>query len=307
MTTHPYEAKLFEVAERDPRIVIMTAETRFNMRGLPARLGPRFVDVGIAEQNLIGIAAGMAQLGKRPICHALAAFLTMRAFEFIRTDLGYPSLPVVVVGSFNGFISQANGPTHQAIEDVGIMRIVPNMSVFAPSDMDELRSGLDHIGRLVGPLYLRYNEAARIDGDRARAPFVWGANERLVRGEKVAVLSYGLMLTQCVQALGLLPGSAVRPSLYNMRFLKPMDFAMLDDILSSYEHTIVVEDHFATGGLFSIVRERQGELRTRSKLTGLTLGERFFKPALMDDALAHAGFSAERLAARMLEAVRSAA
>ena len=302
---HPYEAKLLELAEKDPRLVVMTAETRFNMRNLPALLGGRFIDVGIAEQNLIGIAAGMAQLGKRPICHALAAFLTMRAFEFIRTDLGYPSLPAVVVGSFNGFVSQANGPTHQAIEDVAIMRVVPNMSVFAPSDIGELRQGLDHIGQLQGPLYIRYNEAPPIGKDRK--VLVWGVNEQLVQGENVAVLSYGLMLTQCMSALEHLTSTSVRPSVFNMRFLKPMDFSLLDSILGTYEHTVVVEDHFATGGLFSIVRERQGEIRTRSKIRGITLQEKFFKPALMDDALGHAGFSADTLAARIVGHIGSAA
>jgi transketolase len=300
---HQYESKLLELAERDSRLVVMTAETRFNMRNLPKALGPRFIDVGIAEQNLIGIAAGMAQLGKRPVCHALAAFLTMRAFEFIRTDLGYPSLPVVVVGSFTGFVSQANGPTHQAIEDVAIMRVIPNMTVFSPSDIAELRSALDHIGKLTGPMYVRYNEAAPLTIERQ--PFVWGANEQLVRGDRVAVLSYGLMLTQCVQALGPLSAASIRPSLFNMRFLKPMDTAMLDLVLQTYEHTIVVEDHFATGGLYSIVRERQGELRTQSTLTGITLGDTFFKPALMDDALQHAGFTGEALAKRIAGAVRS--
>jgi transketolase len=101
--------------------------------------------------------------------------------------------------------------------------------------------------------------------------------------------------------------TSVRPSVFNMRFLKPMDLSLLDSILDTYEHTVVVEDHFATGGLFSIVRERQGEIRTRSRVTGITLDEKFFKPALMDEALRYAGFSADTLAARIVEHVRSAA
>ena len=108
---HPYEKKLLEMAKVDPDLVVMTAETRFNMRNLPDILGERFIDVGISEQNLIGMAAGMAKCGKLPICHALAAFLTLRPFEFIRTDLGYPKLKAVLVGTFNGFQSTANGPT----------------------------------------------------------------------------------------------------------------------------------------------------------------------------------------------------
>src|SRR6476620_6530455 len=118
--------------------MVLTAENRAAIRNLPAKIGDRFIDVGIAEQTMIGMAAGLALRGRIPVCHALATFLTLRAFEFIRTDVGIAKLPVKLVGSVPGFLSEGNGPTHQAIEDIALMRGIPNMQVFCPADEREL-------------------------------------------------------------------------------------------------------------------------------------------------------------------------
>src|SRR5262249_42991269 len=110
-----YEQSLLALAAQREDVVVMTAENRAHVRNLPAALGPRFVDVGICEQTLVGAAAGLALRGRTPVVHALASFLTQRAFEFIRTDVGVAQLPVKLVGFVPGLLSEANGPTHQAI------------------------------------------------------------------------------------------------------------------------------------------------------------------------------------------------
>src|SRR6195952_5520098 len=131
-----YEELLTKLALEDDRFVVMTAENRALVRNLPAKLGRRFVDTGITEQTMIGAAAGLALRGRIPVCHALATFLTLRAFEFIRTDVGIGKLPVKLVGGVPGFLSEANGPTHQAIEDVSLMRGIPGMHVVCPADAE---------------------------------------------------------------------------------------------------------------------------------------------------------------------------
>src|SRR2546430_13615449 len=151
-----YEEVLKECALRDERIVVMTAENRAAIRNLPPQLGERFIDVGIAEQTMIGAAAGLALRGRVPIVHALATFLTLRAFEFIRDDVGIARLPVKLVGGVPGFLSDGNGPTHQAIEDIALMRGIPNMQVFAPASMDGLASTLPNILASPEPCYIRY-------------------------------------------------------------------------------------------------------------------------------------------------------
>ena len=122
-----YETLLLDTASRDERLVVITAENRGHMRTVPPMLGDRFIDVGIAEQTMIGMAAGMAVRGRVVVTHALAAFLTMRAFEFIRDDVAIANASVIMVGMVPGVLSDGNGPTHQAIEDVSIMRGLPNI------------------------------------------------------------------------------------------------------------------------------------------------------------------------------------
>src|SRR5207245_579692 len=140
----------------DPRVVVMTAENRAAIRALPEKLGARFIDVGICEQTMVGAAAGLALRGRVPVVHALATFLTMRAFEFIRTDVGIGRLPVKLVGGVPGFLSDANGPTHQAIEDVALMRGIPGMEIVCPTDEEELAAALPEILQSPRPAYIRY-------------------------------------------------------------------------------------------------------------------------------------------------------
>src|SRR5262249_58225126 len=151
-TLHERTLRGLGPAARD--VVVRTAENRAALRSLPPRLGDRFVDVGIAEQTMIGMAAGLALRGRRPIVHALATFLTLRAFEFIRTDVGIPGLPVIFVGGVPGFLSEANGPTHQALEDVALMRAIPGMQIVCPAAVVELAAPLPALLASGRPAYL---------------------------------------------------------------------------------------------------------------------------------------------------------
>ena len=253
----PYESKLLSMIEKNEKIVLLTAENRVSLRNIPEKLNQNFIDVGISEQNLIGIGAGLAKLGFLPIMHGMSAFLTMRAFEFIRTDLGYPSLPSVLVGTFNGLSATANGtangPTHQAIEDIALMRLVPNMTVIAPSDLTETLEVLDNISKLDGPLYIRDSNSESMSINRD--PFVWGKNECIVKGDNVAILSYGTMLDICLNVSAKLSEKSFSHAVYNMRFLKPIDKDVLSQIFKNFEKIFVVEDHISIGALGSIVKE----------------------------------------------------
>src|SRR6201995_1181745 len=163
-----YAELLTATALEDERIVVMTAENRALVRNAPAVLGARFIDTGITEQTMGGMAAGLALRGRIPIVHALAPFLTMRAFEFIRTDVGIGHLPVKLSGYIPGFLSDGNGPTHQAIEDVAIMRGIPEMEVYCPADEDDLVKMLPAVWALPAPAYVRINHK---QGGYEHAPY----------------------------------------------------------------------------------------------------------------------------------------
>ncbi len=283
----PYESKLLSMIEKNEKIVLLTAENRVSLRNIPEKLNQNFIDVGISEQNLIGIGAGLAKLGFLPIMHGMSAFLTMRAFEFIRTDLGYPSLPSVLVGTFNGLSATANGtangPTHQAIEDIALMRLVPNMTVVAPSDLTETLQVLDNISKLDGPLYIRDSNSESMSINRD--PFVWGKNECIVKGDNVAILSYGTMLDICLNVSAKLSEKSFSHAVYNMRFLKPIDKDVLSQIFKNFEKIFVVEDHISIGALGSIVKEFAWENNKDNKIFFINLRESFFRPGNFEDAI----------------------
>ena len=296
-----YESVLRDLALADPRVTVLTAENRAPLRGLDAALGERFVDVGIAEQTLVGMSAGLALRGRIPVAHALAAFLTMRAFEFIRTDVGITRLPVKLVGGVPGFLSEANGPTHQAVEDVGLMRGIPGMKVFAPGDAEDLLLGLPEILADASPWYVRFN--ARRAAVK-HAPFAPGRAEVLRDGSDAAILTYGALLTEAVQAAELLQGEGVSCRLLNLRTLAPIDAEAIVDAAAETPLLVTLEDHFETGGLFSIVSELLVRRRVSiPPVLPLALGARWFTPALLPQVLTEEGFHPIQIAARVLEAL----
>jgi len=298
-----YESKILSLVEENKKIVILTAENRVSLRNVPEKLNQNFIDVGISEQNLIGIGAGLAKLGFLPIMHGMSTFLTMRAFEFIRTDLGYPRLPSVLVGTFNGLSATANGtangPTHQAIEDIALMRLVPNMTVVTPSDRLETLKILDSISKLEGPLYIRDSNFESMEIERE--PFVWGKNDCIVSGEKIAILSYGTMLDICLKASKKLSEKSVSHAIYNMRFLKPIDKKGLEEIFSKCGKIIVVEDHIEIGGLSSIVKEFALESGKKNKIEFMNLRQSFFRPGNFLDAIQNTELTVGKIIAKVME------
>jgi transketolase len=292
-----YEDALFAIAERDPRVVVITAENRAAIRGLPPRLGPRFVDVGICEQTMIGMAAGLALRGRVPVCHALATFLTLRAFEFIRTDVGIARLPVKLVGAVPGFLSEANGPTHQAIEDIAVMRAIPHVQIVCPADEAELVAALPAIMASEDPCYVRY---VATPPAVEHAPFVFGQAEVIGAGDEVSLLTYGFLVREAEAARRRLEREGVRVRLLNMRTLRPFDTRALLRAATESRLLVTLEDHLLVGGLFSIVCEALVLHGVRVPVLPIALEERWFKPARLDDVLAYERFDGGAIAERVL-------
>jgi transketolase len=298
-----YEDVLAELAEVDPRIVVVTAENRAAIRGLPGRLGERFVDVGICEQTMIGAAAGLALRGRVPVCHALATFLTLRAFEFIRTDVGIARLPVKLVGAVPGFLSEANGPTHQAIEDVALMRAVPGIEIVCPADEAELVAALPVLLARPSPCYVRYN--ASRPAVEHRVPFEMGRAEVLSEGSDVTLLTYGLMLREAEVARRRLEDDGIGVRLVNLRTLRPVDRGAILRAAAESRLLVTIEDHLLVGGLHSIVCETLVEAGARARVVPIALDGRWFKPALLDDVLAYERFDGASIAERVRAELRS--
>ncbi len=298
-----YEGALLEAAFADERITVLTAENRAAIRSLPQALGERFIDVGICEQTMIGVAAGLALRGRIPVAHALASFLTMRAFEFIRTDIGIVSLPVKLVGSFAGFMSEANGPTHQALEDVALMRGIPHVNVWCPADRQELVLGLKCILLAPEPYYIRFNDLDPVvDHDVALQP---GVAEVLAEGQDVTLLTYGFLFKECFLAAQILRGQGYAVGLVNMRTLKPVDRERILCVAASSSLMVVVEDHFKCGGLYSIVAEILAAEGLGVRLHGISFDERWFRPGLLPQVTAYERFDATGIAEQVCRTLGS--
>lgn len=296
-----YEDLLFELTQKDDRYLVVTAENRAAIRGLPDKIGNKFIDTGITEQTMIGMSAGLALRGRIPITHALATFITMRAFEFIRTDVGIGNLPVKMVGAVPGFLSDGNGPTHQAIEDVSIMRGIPNVNVFCPADEEDMLLGLPQVLASESPFYIRYNNLKpEIDHSK---DFEIGKAEVIAEGKDVTILVYGFLLKEALKAKNQLEEKGLSVGLVNLRTVKPIDEQAIINSAKNSGMLVTLEDHFITGGLYSIV----GEIFLKNKITvdvlPIALENKWFKPGLLNDVLDYEGFTGEKIAERIMNKI----
>jgi len=284
-------------ALKDENVVVFTAENRAVVRDLPPILGDRFIDVGITEQNMIAMAAGMALRGRKPICHALTNFLLFRAYEFIRNDVGIPNLPIKLSGWIPGFLSDGNGPTHQSLEDVGLMSLIPGMQVFCPSDNEDMCLMLETIWNSPHPSYLRVNpRPAKIEHKQA---FEIGKAEIIAQGKDLTLLVYGFLLEEALIAKEILEKDGLSVGLVNMRSLKPIDEECILQLTETTGKLVTIEDHFSTGGLYSKVCEILARNQKTSPLQSISMGERWFKPGLLSEVLEYEGFTGQKLADRI--------
>jgi transketolase len=293
-----YEELIKQMALEDERFIVMTAENRALIRNLPPILKERFIDTGITEQTMVGAAAGLALRGRIPVVHALATFLTLRAFEFIRTDVGIAQLPVKLSSFVPGFLSDGNGPTHQAIEDVALMRGIPGMQVFAPADEEDMLLALPQIWTSPYPSYVRINTRKPVYQHDPN--YRIGKAEVISKGEDVTILVYGMLFEQALVARELLEQEGKSVGLVNLRSLKPVDEEVLLESARGSQLVVTLEDHFLTGGLYSILAETLLQHRTTANVFPIALKERWYKPALLPEVLEYEGFTGKKIAEKIL-------
>jgi len=292
-----YQEIIQNYSLKNKNVIVFTAENRAVVRELPPILHDRFIDVGITEQNMIAMAAGMALRGRTPICHALTNFLLFRAYEFIRNDAGIPHLPVKLSGWIPGFLSDANGPTHQSLEDVGIMSLIPGMQIFCPSDNDDMCLMLETIWDSPHPSYIRVNpRPAMVEH---KQPFEIGKAEVISSGKDVTLLVYGFLLEEALKAREILEQGGLSVGLVNMRSLKPIDEDCILQLLNTTQKLVTIEDHFITGGLYSKVCEILARNQKTCPIQSISMGDRWFKPGLLSEVLEYEGFTGAKIAEKI--------
>jgi transketolase len=251
--------ELRQLAHRDPSVVLLTGDLGFAaLEPFAADHPDRFYNVGVAEQNMLGLAAGLGEAGFRPFAYSIATFASMRGYEFLRNGALLHELPVRLVGMGGGLDYGHNGVTHYALEDVGIMRVQPSMTIVAPADADQVRSAVRTTAEYDHPVYFRLCKANRpVPGLDAR--FRLGGLETLGNGEDVALIALGEMSATAVAAADLLRERGVGATVAVVSSLNPSPTVELCELLGRTRLAISVESHYLNGGLGSFVAETIAE------------------------------------------------
>ena len=254
-----FAATLVELAERDERIVLLTGDLGYTvLEPFAERFPDRFYNVGVAEQNMVGLATGLAEAGFVPFCYSIATFGTLRPYEFVRNGPLAHDLPVRMVGVGGGFDYGENGLTHYALEDVAVMRVQPRMTVLAPADDDQAAAAVAATAELAGPAYLRVARAGpAVPGLEGR--FRLGRAETVGAGTDVALVALGAAATEAVEAAAALEAEGLSAAVVVVSSFNPSPSGDLAELLSGVRLVVSVEAHYVTGGLGSFVAETIAE------------------------------------------------
>jgi len=268
---------LCAAAERDPSVWVLTADVMRSTRTKPfsTTFPDRFVNVGIAEQSMVGIAAGLATCGKVPVATAFAAMLSMRACEQIRTDVAYPNLNVKIIACSAGLSFGYSGATHHAIEDIAILRAMANMAVIVPCDARETQEAVHAALNQSGPVYIRIGRTNERTVYPERLDYQIGRAVLIREGTDITLIGCGRTTADCVLAGDLLLNEGVKARVLDMHTVKPIDRAAVEEAASQTRLILTVEEHNVIGGLGGAVAEILAELGCSTPLKRLGIPDAF--------------------------------
>jgi transketolase len=245
---------LAELAREDPRIVLLTADLGFMaLEPFAEKFPERFFNVGVAEQNMIGIATGLAEGGFIPFVYSIVTFAVLRPFEFIRNGPIAHQLPVRMVSVGGGFEYGPNGISHYGLEDVALMRSQPGLSIICPSDVRQARASLRATTKINAPIYFRLSKDDSTP--EFGAPFEFGKPAVLREGKDVALVAFGPMAGETLAAAQELAAQGVQCAVVSVTSIAPALSENLAAIICSFPLVITIEAHYITGGLGSLVSE----------------------------------------------------
>lgn len=270
---------LVKWAADKPEVLVLSADLTSSCEADAFRdtYPDRFFSMGIAEQNMLGFAGGLAREGFLPLVHTFAVFIYRRAYDQIAMSVAYPNLPVILVGFLPG-VCTPGGATHQAIEDIGVMRSLPNMTVLETGDAAEVESVLDVARSVGGPVYIRM-----LRGEMPRifdTPMEFGKARNLSHGEDVVLVTSGLCTEEALRATRVLEKNGVGVEHFHLSTIKPFDYPeILEAIAASRYGVITMENHSVLGGVGSYVAEAMAERGIEKKLRRIGFQDTFLHGA----------------------------
>lgn len=297
--------KLARLAAADKDMYFLTANLGYKFfDDIRAKCPGQFLDVGVAEQNMISLAAGMALCGKNVYCYSIIPFLTMRACEQVRVDVCYHDLPVKLVGMGAGFTYGFEGFTHFGIEDMAVMRAIPGMTVIAPDTIENAVRAAELSVSFKGPLYIRLGRAG-VHGRGNKATLKAIGKASLLRGGRdCAIIAIGNMVPVAETVADRLAGMGIKSEVVNMHTLKPLDATAVRSIAARHKSVFSLEEHSVNGGLGSAVAEVLAESGFKGRFHRIGIPERLDRVIGDADYLwDHYGLSPEKVTTRILKVI----
>lgn len=305
-TRAAYGEALVELAEQYPQLVVFDADlaNATMTKSFAAKYPERFFDMGIAECNMTGVAAGMAACGYHPFTNTFAIFASGRAWEQVRNSIAYPGLNVTVVGSHGGLSVGEDGATHQGNEDLALMRVIPGMRVLCPCDGNEMKLAVKALLDSEGPAYLRLGRAAveTVTDEMEGYSFQIGKGVTLKDGRDVTVIATGLCVQLALKARELMAAEGVSVRVIDMHTIKPLDGALVKQAALETGCIVTSEEHNIIGGLGGAVAEYLGE-NCPTPLVRHGVNDEFGRSGTAAAVLEHYGITAEGLCVRIREAL----
>lgn len=304
-TREAYGKALVELGAAHGDLIVLDADlscsTKTNL--FAAKYPERFYNLGVAEQNLIGWAAGMAACGKKPFASSFAVFATARTYDQIRSSVAFPNLNVKIAASHAGLSVGADGASHQAIEDMALMRTMPNFIVVVPADGPQTMAATKALYQHVGPAYLRLGRP-KVDAIATDQPFVLGRAQVLRPGRDAAVIACGTTVKEALLAADLLAKEGVSVRVVNLHTIKPVD---REAVLAAARETralVTVEEHTVIGGLGSAVSEVLAEAGVGMPFRRLGVQDVFGESGEPEELFAKYGLDAASVASALRQLLK---
>lgn len=259
-------SSLLTIAQHNSKVVLLTGDLGYTVfEPFKIKFPQRFFNMGAAEANMIGVALGMSKSGLIPIVYSIATFATMRGFEQIRTDICLHNANVKIIGTGAGLSYGHAGPTHHALEDIALMRLLPNMTIICPSDPLMAKVATEKAILHKGPIYLRLGKRGEPAIHKELHNFEIGKGIWLRRGEKIAIIATGNLVHTAVETAAILRKAGFNPTIIDMHTIKPIDTSTIKKLLINHTFVYTLEEHSIIGGIGSAVAETIAELRLSSR------------------------------------------
>lgn len=294
-TRAAYGEAIAELVQENKNVVVLDADLAGSTKsGEAKKVCPeRHFDMGIAEGNMMAVAAGLAASGKIAYASTFAVFATGRAYDQVRNSICYPNLNVKICATHAGITVGEDGASHQALEDIALMRAIPNMHVFQPCDGPEAKAIVKAVAKIDGPCYVRLGRlAVESVNDPETYTFEYGKGVVMQKGEKVAIIATGMMVQEALEAAKELDFD---PTVVNIHTIKPIDADLIKELAKTHDAIVTVEEHNVIGGLGGAVAEVLASEKERCPQYMMGVQDTFGQSGTPAELLDHYGLNAKHI------------